>query len=272
MLTVGYNPRPELPDPFALAVALGYSRPEQEGWDIGSAMDRAIATNATHAEALRAAHVQRYGVGWDQPGGLGAEHATSVWPKVLSTLYGGFPSYREVHDATFFGTKSMVVEAWQKSGVPGYSPDKPQKVVPGDPVWGFGLTGFPDPEPRLYMVPPVAEVGEPGWFKNYRDSVWEGTMYYLVERRPGAVSPTPTTTPTTKPTTDPRDGEIADLRTKLNASIADAGTLRKEVALLKAWQTRTQNSVRAFGRKLPNRGGGQYVLAAKELAREILGE
>lgn len=271
-MAVGYNPRPELPDPFALAVALGYSRPEQEGWDIGTAMDKAIATNPAHAEALRSAHVQRYGVGWDQPGGLGAEHATSVWPKVLSVLFGGgFPSYREVHDATFFGTKGMVVEAWQKSGVVGYSPDKPQRVVPGDPIWGNGLTGFPDPEPRLYMVPPSPEKGEPGWFKNYRDSVWGGTMYYSVEKRPGTPGTIELPVPI-RPTTDPRDGEIADLRSRLNEAIAEAGTLRTERNTAIAWKAQITRSAQNVKNQFPARGGGVHVQNAKKLVAEILGE
>lgn len=80
----------------------------------------------------------------------------------------------------------------------------------------------------------------------------------------------PTTSPQ-KPDTG-NDEEVADLRAKLNTSIAEAGTLRKETASLKAWQVRTQASVRAFKAKLPNRGGGQYVLAAKDLVAEILGE
>lgn len=182
-LLVGYNPQPFMPDPFEMALRYGYSL-DPDGWDIGMALQRAKQANPAHRAEIDAAHVARYGVGWDTPGPLGAEHETNIWPRVLQALYGGFPSAREVHDAAFFGTKSMVVEAFSLLRVPGYTSGNPIILTPGDPVWGAFL-GSPDPAPGDYRVTAKPQEGDPAWFSSYRDRQWEGTLYYRIKPRPG---------------------------------------------------------------------------------------
>lgn len=230
-LLVGYNPQPFMPDPFEMAFRLGYSL-DPDGWDIGTALQRAKQANPAHRAEIDAAHMIRYnGANWDTPGPLGAEHETNIWPRVLQALYGGFPSAREVHDAAFFGTKAMVVEAFSLLRVPGYTSGNPIILTPGDPVWGAFL-GSPDPAPGDYRVTAKPQEGEPAWFANYRDTQWEATLYYRVKPRPAVVvssvpsvpSPGPSPSLAHRPKFPP---EFLEAAKSIHTELKESGLLTK---------------------------------------------
>lgn len=110
-----------------------------------------------------------------------------------------------------------------------------------------------------YGLHPVSFAGQKIWMYN---DYTPGVVATLQQPTPPVIS-VPTAPIPSLP--DARDMQIADLKAQLNDS-----RVERNSAVL--WRTKTEKALRVLKAKLPNRGGGKYVLATKELLTEILGE
>jgi hypothetical protein len=175
----GYNPLPNSPDPWAVALSKGLISSETEflTWQANPVDPLPGATPGD--PDVNAAWMARYGLSVLKPFPCGAELELTLWPRVLNLMwvhtwnastpgFDGNPTPREIKDAALLCDRGMVCEAFTLDKAPGYVRENPNRIRDAS---------LP---PGLLEIPGRKRPGEPSWYANFRVP-WGCNQYYFNE-------------------------------------------------------------------------------------------
>jgi hypothetical protein len=198
---VGFNPFPERPDPWDVALSKGLirSRSTELTWEANPTLDSPHYIGGIPGDPeVYSAWMARYGIPTTQPFPGGAELEQTFWPNILRRLFrhgriggpafSGEPTPREIRDASRMNNKRMACEVFLLDGEQGYVKDNPFPVR------------APDLPPGLVLVPARRTIGEPPGFASWRHPY--GCDFWLLNSAP-PVPPTPDPVPPPIPDPEP---------------------------------------------------------------------